>query len=436
MKTNDQIDPLQLINIRINNERMRMDFDTLAAIGATTAGGVHRPAFSDAHFEAGNWFRKRAGRIGPDIRVTTDAAGNQMVTLFSHLEGEPEILIGSHLDSVPDGGRFDGALGVVAALEVLETIRESGVKLRHPLTAVNFMDEEGAYIGLMGSRALSGTLPKGEVDHLAGRSDAFKRGLRKAGLECDAIFAAQSEPGATAGYLELHIEQGLRLKNAGAQIGVVTGIVGIRCFCITFKGRADHAGTTPMDARQDAGLGASSFSLAARDLIMREFPASVTTVGNMIYMPGASNVVPNSVAVSLEFRADSMEALDAMESALTSLAREHAARFDLSVTLEALERVSPVPTDKTIIQMIDQSAHALALASIRMPSGAGHDAQAMAAVCPVGMIFVPSEHGASHSAREHTPWEDCVNGANVLLHSVLGLTAESVLIANNPDIVD
>ena len=155
---------------------------------------------------------------------------------------------------------------------------------------------------------------------------------------------------------------------------------------------------------------------------MREFPASVTTVGNMIYMPGASNVVPSSVSVSLEFRADSMEALDAIEAALTSIAREHAARFDLSVTLKALERVSPVPTDETIIQLIDQSAQALALASIRMPSGAGHDAQAMAAICPVGMIFVPSKHGASHSGREHTRWEDCVNGANVLLHSVLGLT--------------
>ena len=411
-----------MINLRIDNERMKMDFDTLAAIGATTAGGVHRPAFSDAHLEAGNWFRKRAGRIGSDIRISTDAAGNQMATLCCSLEGAPEILLGSHLDSVPDGGRFDGALGVVAALEVLETVRESGVRLSHPLTAVNFMDEEGAYIGLMGSRALTGTLPKGELDHMTAHSDAFNRGLRKAGLDCDTIFSAQSEPGAIAAYLELHIEQGLQLKNAGAQIGVVTGIVGIRCFRITFKGRADHAGTTPMDARQDAGLGASSFSLAARDLIMRDFPASMATVGNMMYSPGASNVIPKSVSVSLEFRADSMEALDAMESALTSIAREHAARFDLSVTLAALERVSPVPTDDTIIQMIGQSAQALALASIRMPSGAGHDAQAMAAVCPVGMIFVPSEHGASHCGREHTRWEDCVNGANVLLHSVISFS--------------
>jgi len=404
---------------------MKKDFEELSRIGATDDGGIHRPAFSQAHLKARDWFVQRAVRMGIENHV--DGAGNHQAVMSCGKNDAATLLLGSHLDSVPFGGRFDGALGVVAALEILETVKEHGVSLDLHLCAVDFTDEEGAFVGLMGSRALSGQLPRQEVDLPSGSSDEFHRALERAGINRDSIFSAGAATGTIAGYLELHVEQGTRLKETGADIGVVTGIVGIRSFRFNFNGRADHAGTTPMDRRRDAGLGACSLVLKARERFIQNFPGCVFTVGNIDFTPGAFNVVPQTASVSLEFRADDIQTLDAMETAVYGEAGKAADDFGLDLTIDKLERTVPVHLDDHMQKALSSAAEQLGLFNVYLPSGAGHDAQAMALICPAGMIFVPSENGASHSCREYTRWQDCVNGANVLLQTALSLAGAQMI---------
>jgi N-carbamoyl-L-amino-acid hydrolase len=398
---------------------MKKDFVELSRIGATDNGGIHRPALSKAHLKARDWFVQRAVRMGIESHV--DGAGNHQAVLSCGKNDAATLMLGSHLDSVPFGGRFDGALGVVAALEILETVKEHEVSLDLHLCAVDFTDEEGAFVGLMGSRALSGQLPRQEVDLPSGNSDKFHRALARAGISRESIFSAGAATGTIAGYLELHVEQGTRLKDAGADIGIVTGIVGIRSYRFNFNGRADHAGTTPMDRRRDAGLGACSLVLKARERFVQNFTGCVVTAGNIDFTPGAFNVVPQTASVSLEFRADDIQTLDAMETAVYEEAGIAADGFGLDLTIEKLQRTVPVHLDSRMQKTLSSAAEQLGLFNVYLSSGAGHDAQAMALICPAGMIFVPSENGASHSCREYTRWQDCVNGANVLLQAALSL---------------
>jgi N-carbamoyl-L-amino-acid hydrolase len=399
--------------VPVDGELLREDFDALAAIGATPEGGVSRPTFSDAHLAARAWFLERARAYGLETRV--DAAGNHSAVLPA--DG-PTLLLGSHLDSVPDGGRYDGALGVVAALHVLVALR--GETLPCALEAIDFTDEEGTLVGLLGSEALAGTLT---LSTPRGSREALLAGLARAGLREDELADARRDPASLAGYLELHIEQGPRLERAGAQIGVVTGIVGSCSFTLGFRGAAAHAGTTPMDARRDAGLAAASFAVAANELVVRDFPGCVATVGDLRLAPGAFNVVPGSAQLSLEFRSLDSATLDALEAALLQRARVEAESRGVDLDVEPVGRWEPTALDPGVGAAVERAAAALGLATIELPSGAGHDAQALAAVTPSGMIFVPSAGGVSHDAREHTPWQDCLNGANVLLGAALELIA-------------
>jgi len=329
------------------------------------------------------------------------------------------LLLGSHLDSVPYGGRFDGALGVVAALEVLQVVKEQGLWLKAHLEAVDFTDEEGHFVNFLGSLALSGRLEPEHVRNPRGGRDRFQQALGRAGLSASSLFSAGRDPAAVAGYLELHIEQGARLVEADMQMGVVTGIVGIRSFKIRFIGRADHAGTTPMGRRLDAAQGAGAFTLAARERVMRDFPGCVVNVGNMEFEPGAFNVVPQTVTVALEFRADDDDELDEMEASLLQQASIEAQRFGLGLETAFLDSTPPARMNDTVRDAFAQASKLLGLRHTFLPSGAGHDAQCLAQICPAGMIFVPSVGGFSHSAKEFTEWEDCVNGANALLHAAL-----------------
>ena len=233
------------------------------------------------------------------------------------------------------------------------------------------------------------------------------------------LFSAARDPASLAGYLELHIEQGPRLVDGGFDIGIVTNIVGIRSARVRFLGRADHAGTTPMERRLDAALGASAFALAVRQCVMDEYPGCVATVGNMDFEPGVSNVVPQAVLVSLEFRAEEDATLDAMEEALLKRARLDAERYGLDLDVESLGSGSPAWMNASVREAFRDAAETLGLAHTCLHSGAGHDAQCLASICPTGMIFVPSVGGFSHSSREYTEWHDCVNGANVLLQAAL-----------------
>jgi N-carbamoyl-L-amino-acid hydrolase len=372
-----------------------------------------------AHLEARRWFLKIAEQAG--LEAAADGAGNHSALLRCGPSGAPILLLGSHLDSVPYGGRYDGALGVIAALEVLQTVDEHRLSLNTHLEAIDFTDEEGHYANCVGSLGLTGRLQAEHIQSPRGGRERFQDALRRAGLSEDSLFTAGRDPATLAGYLELHIEQGGRLVEGGANIGIVTAIVGIRSFKVRFVGRADHAGTTPMAHRLDAAQGASAFTLAVRETVMTEFPDCVATVGDMAFEPGVFNVVPETVTVSLEFRADGEARLDGIEARLRQQALDAAERFGLELEIQHLDNTAPAPMHEGVQAAIAGACEALGLNYRFLPSGAGHDAQCLAPVCPTGMIFVPSIGGFSHSARESTEWQDCVNGANVLLHAALTL---------------
>jgi len=429
-------------DLRVNSDRMLASFNQLALIGATVDGGVNRPTFSEAHLAARKWFREEVERSGLQFR--TDGAGNysallpviaspvgakQSPTRVEIASGQRTplamtLLLGSHLDSVPNGGRFDGALGVVAALEALRTVKENGINLKVQLEAIDFTDEEGTLVGLLGSAAISGHLRQKDLQSPRGGRENLVEGMSRAGLSDESMLSAARPKDSLAGYLELHIEQGRRLERAKIDIGVVSAIVGIGSYRLSFIGRADHAGTATMDDRLDASLGASAFTLAARELVMKDFPSCVVNVGKMDFAPGAFNIVPARVDVALEFRSPTEADFDNMDAALIALAKERALQFGLELKIEFLGKHVPTPMAQVVQRAYADACDDLGLTHTPLTSGAGHDGQSLADLCPVGMIFVPSVNGTSHSPREFTKWEDCVNGANVLLHAALRLAAE------------
>lgn len=408
-------------SLRINPDRMLDSFTQLSSFGATAAGGVDRPSFSEAHLQARSWFREQIESAGFEFR--TDGAGNHSAFLSNGSENTPTLIVGSHLDSVPNGGKYDGGLGVVAAFEVLKIIRENNIKLKFNLEAMDFTDEEGTLVGLLGSAAIAGHLHQKDLDNPRGGRENLVAGMKRAGLSDESMLAAKREASTFAGYLELHIEQGRRLEKANIHIGIVSAIVGIASYRLSFLGKANHAGTTTMEDRLDASLGASAFTLSARELVMKDFPNSVVNVGNMDFAPGAFNIVPAQVDLSLEFRSATQAEFDKLDEALMSLAKEEAQKFGLELKIEFLGKHSPSPMSDKVQTAFADACNDLGLTRTSLTSGAGHDAQSLADLCPVGMIFVPSVDGISHSPREFTNWEDCVNGANVLLHTVLKLAS-------------
>ncbi len=404
-------------DLRVNADRMLAAFNELAQIGATVDGGVNRPTFSEDHLAARQWFRELTEKAGLEFR--TDGAGNHSAFFSCGRENTSTLLLGSHLDSVPNGGRFDGALGVMAAFEVLQTVKEAGIDLKVNLEAIDFTDEEGTLVGLLGSAAVAGHLPPEHLQTPRGGRENLIAGMTRAGLSEEGMFSAARPQESLAGYLELHIEQGKRLENANVEVGIVSAIVGIWSYRLSFIGRADHAGTTMMVDRLDASLGASEFVLAARDTVINDFRDCVVNIGNMNFSPGAFNIVPAQVDVSLEFRSSDEDKFKRMDSLLLGHAREAAKRFGLELKVESLGKHSPSLMDSHVQSVFASSCDNLGLTHLSLSSGAGHDGQSFDGLCPVGMIFVPSKDGASHSPREFTAWQDCVNGANVLLQTVL-----------------
>jgi hydantoinase/carbamoylase family amidase len=408
-------------DLRINPDRMLDTFTQLALIGATGDGGVSRASFSETHLAARKWFREQIQISGLEFRM--DGAGNHSAILLCKDSNAQTLLVGSHLDSVQNGGRFDGALGVMAALEVLKTVKENGIRLKVNLETIDFTDEEGTLVGLLGSAAIAGHLNPQVLKNPRGGRENLIEGMSRAGLSDESMLSAVRPKGSLAGYLELHIEQGKRLERSGVNIGIVSAIVGIRSYRLSFIGRADHAGSTLMTDRADASLGASAFTLMARELVMKDFPNCVVNVGKMEFKPGAFNIVPALVNVSLEFRAPSEEEFDRVDSALLACAERQAQRFGLELKKEFLGSHSPSPASEKVKTAFADACDDLGLTHTSLVSGAGHDGQSLVDMCPIGMIFVPSVDGASHAAREFTKWEDCVNGANVLLQAVLRLGA-------------
>jgi N-carbamoyl-L-amino-acid hydrolase len=331
------------------------------------------------------------------------------------------LLLGSHLDTVPVAGCYDGALGVLAALEALRSAKDAGLRLPVTLEAIDFSDEEGAVMGLLGSFALTGALTQAMLATPRGGRQPFLAAIARAGLSEDRLSDARRDPASLAGYLELHIEQGPVLEREGIDIGVVTAIAGSRSYRLTFEGARRHAGTTPMDARGDALLGAARFAVGVSGVVADRFPECVGTVGGVEVEDAAFNVVPGRVRVLLELRAPNSEQLGALEAEVLEVVARDAAGVNLRLTVEQVGRWEPVELNAWIQECILEAANDLELSAMKLASGAGHDAQALAPLTPSGMIFVPSVGGISHDPDEHTRWRDCVNGANVLLSTALKL---------------
>jgi beta-ureidopropionase / N-carbamoyl-L-amino-acid hydrolase len=405
--------------LRINGDRLLADLSALAKIGGTPDGGVNRPALSDADLDARRWLKERAEEDGFEVRI--DGTGNVSAILASDAADARTVLFGSHLDSVPNGGRFDGALGVAAALEVLRTVKESGHDLAHHLEAISFTDEEGTWSGLLGSSALAGHLTPDDFEAIETGYKGFMERFAAAGLTVPGALRSRRAPGSIRGWVEVHIEQGTRLEEANTPIGVVTGIVGIARYWLTFVGRADHAGTTPMDRRLDALRGLSEFVRQCRELVMNRFPRGTVNCGIVEVSDGAFNIVPERARLALEFRHSDQGKLDAMREALLSLALHVVEVEGLGLEVEGLGIHEPAPMHREVITAIEAACNTLGLAYVELPSFAGHDTQVMASITQAGMFFVPSQVGASHSPREFTSDNDCINAGNVLLHTVLKL---------------
>ena len=405
--------------LRINQDRFLSDFKELAAIGAVGETGVNRPSFSEADLQAREWFREKTGEAGLEFR--RDGAANVSAFYACARAGAKTLLLGSHLDTVYNGGRYDGSLGVLSALEVLRIIKENNIKLPFNLEAISFSDEEGTLLGFLGSNALIGELKLEELqDNKNARGD-LTGGMRRAGITPRDVLSAHRDTQTLAGYLELHIEQGPNLLKQRVDVGVVSGIVGVYSYRLTYSGRADHAGTTPMNDRLDASQGAAAFIQVVRKLILSGFPGAVVNTGQIHFEPGGFNIVPETAVLSLEFRSADKKQLKMMNTAILKLAEGCAREYGLGFKAEFISLHEPALMHAEMQKAIRQAAEGLGLSALGLPSGAGHDAQCLASVCPAGMIFVPSQEGGSHSPREFTTDQDCINGANVLLQTVLNL---------------
>ena len=406
--------------LRINEDRLLHDLKELAQIGATADGGVSRPALTPADIESRRWFQDKIAEAELDYAM--DGAGNQSAILHSDPPSEKRILAGSHLDSVPNGGRYDGSLGVLAAFEALRTLKDQNITPSVALEAVNFTDEESAIIGLMGSKAMVGQLTAGDFERSRVDADELTRRFSAIGITRQSMLAATRDD--VLAWVELHIEQGTRLESSGIDIGVVNAIVGIRSIHVTFRGEAAHAGTMPMDLRRDALWGAAAFVLRAREFVLANYSPGVCNVGIINAKPGAFNIVPAEVYCALEFRHGSDEEMDQMQLDLLALLDECAAEYGLSVSYEETPPVIPATMSESVMAAIERGADELGLSHQRMLSFAGHDTQNVANIAPAAMYFVPSVAGVSHNPNELTSDADCINGANLMLHTLLELMAD------------
>jgi hydantoinase/carbamoylase family amidase len=390
------------------------DLEAAALIGADPRGGVSRFAWTPELARANAWLGERLAELG--LEVELDPAGN-VLGRWAAGEGRA-VLVGSHLDTVPNGGRYDGALGVLAALDVVRRLRAEGLEPRRPLWVVSFNDEEGARFqtGMLGSRAFCG-----ECD----LEDWGRRGVPEAMAEAGQDFARLAEARGVDGagaYLELHIEQGPVLERSGVDLGVVTAVTGILGFRARFLGEANHAGTTPMELRRDALAGAARAVLALRDAA-RGSADTTANVGVIAAEPGGFNVVPGAAEFTIDVRSATAEGFGRLEPLVRETLAAIAADEGLELELRETHRKAPVALDAGLVDVLEEAARAEGATTLRMPSGAGHDAMVLAHHVPAAMLFVPSRGGMSHSPEEFTAPEHCELGARVLARAVRALVA-------------
>lgn len=398
----------------INPDRIQRDINRLSQIGIGPSG-VTRRAYTPEDREARQMVATLMEDAGLSVRV--DAVGN----LFGRIRGSdpalPVLMMGSHIDSVPGAGKFDGCLGVLGGIEVARAIQESGMRTHHPVEVAAFADEEGAWgSGTFGSRVFVGDVPENELGVRVSGGMTLRQLMESNGLFPER-FSEAVRPYPLGGYLELHIEQGGVLDAEGVQIGVVTGIVGITRATITVTGKANHAGTTPMHMRDDALAKAAPIITYVQQEALRQGDM-VATIGQIKVSPGAVNVIPGQVTMSLEMRSmDDQKVATMLDRVRRLIQSSKGADLQCGLAKRA------VPMHPTVMEAILAACKATAVSHKKMHSGAGHDAMCIARVAPAGMIFVPSKNGISHQKEEHTDWEDVVRGVEVLAHSLVHLDA-------------
>ena len=382
-----------------------------------------RRAFTPLYEQGRAWLRAEMRAAG--LTVSLDAGGNLLGRRAGRVPDAPTLMLGSHTDTVVGGGRFDGVLGVLAALEVAHALHDAGQALRHPLEVVDFLGEEPSDYGAscVGSRALAGTLSAELLAQTNAQGETLGAAMRRAGAEPDALTAPLRAPGTVAGYLELHIEQGPALEAVGVPVGVVSGIVGIERWELVFTGRQGHAGTTPMHLRQDALVAAAHCisSLQRQALEASQHAPLVATVGQLQVFPGNSNVIPGEVVLVFEARALEAERLSGFVTEFLATAAQGAGMSGVQLSARMVSRAAPLTCDARIQQAIRSACEALKLPCLTLPSGAGHDAMQVGRLAPAGMLFVPSVGGRSHAPDELTHDADVLAGARVLLGAVLEL---------------
>ena len=407
------------MDIRINLERLIKDIEDLGQIGRDPKGGISRPSFSAADLEARKWLKDRIENAGLQFRQ--DGAGN----IFGRLEGKGNtIMAGSHIDTVINGGMFDGSIGVLSALECLRRIKEEGVERSKPLEMASFTDEEGNLVGdFLGSRAYI-ALPNRELLE-EGKTQfgiPLVDVLKNTEFSIDSIMEAHKQRPAIETFLEIHIEQGPVLETESKPIGIVEAIAGKNYWLCRFVGEAGHAGTTPFELRHDALLGLADFALKSTQYVATHHYGSMLTIGRVQVHPGAFTIIPGEVDFSLDFRSTSPQTLAELEKTLTAMAEDVASTRGLQFSSLIVDKTDPVVIPEKLTAMLKEESDRLGYDSMRLPSGAGHDAQILASVADSGMIFIPCEDGISHSPKEKIKWEDLDKGANLLLQMLTRLS--------------
>lgn len=403
--------------------RLARDIDNLNSHNASPGKGVTRLTFTPEYMAAWEYLIEELKKLGAEIKI--NRAGNLTGRLPGKAPDLPRVMVGSHIDTVLNGGRFDGVVGVAAALEAARVISEEGFPHRHPIEVVVFPEEEGSRFGtiLAGSRAWAGKIDQAAFDRLKDKKGlTYAQAMAEAGLVSDDD--SLLDPGSVKVMLELHIEQSVVLESKGLRIGLVEAIAGIKSFLLTVAGVANHAGGTPMDHRQDALQGAAKIISAVEEIVPhRAGPHTVATVGYLSCEPGQSNVIPGRVELTVDVRDSDPVLLDKAAADILAAARKVCSERDLTCEIEPRSDTPPIVLAPRVIDILEEKARQLGLEPLRMISGALHDSSVIAQVADGGMVFVPSKAGRSHCPEEETDLEDIELGARVLLEAVKELAA-------------
>ena len=410
------------MDLCVKPERIKADILELAEIGRNAADkGIYRMAFTDADMQGKRWLRDRIQAAG--LTPQEDGAVNISAVLPSG-RSDPRVLVGSHIDTVPCAGALDGTLGVVVGLECLRCLKEQNYRPDRDVEMIAFSDEEGRFGGMFGSQSVAGQMNPRAVATMKDLSGILLSDeMARHGYDVLGALDAARDPDSIAGYLELHIEQGPVLDHLQKPVGIVDEITGLFTWSVRLRGEANHAGTTPMNMRNDAFMGLAEFANELpRILEENGSDRSRATIGKAQILPGAANTVPGLVEFSLDIRDTSDETLEELGSALRKALSAIARRRNLMFDFEQMSYLPPVKCSESIVNQLIQQAKRLGLGYEQMPSGAAHDAQIMGSIVPVGMIFVPSKNGQSHSPAEWTSWSDIEAGANLMLRTILSMT--------------